>query len=110
MCSQTVIRWTSNWRQIEITLSPFCRAVRIASTSSAVSGVRDRLVGFNTTPDSSSAVAEASLARPRFSRSHAELSRSSRFHVFGLSPTGVHVKMSKWKFSPPHDGAVCSPA
>lgn len=84
--SHTVTRWMPSRLQIEVTLSPLARAVRIASTSVSVSCVRERLAGFNTTPDSGSAVRGPSLPTPRFACSHAELSRSSRFHVFGLSP------------------------
>ena len=88
----TVIRWTSNRRQIAITLSPFRRAVRIASTSFGVSGVRDRLAGFNTTPDSGSAARGSCLSMPGFAYSHAELSLSSRSHVFGLSPPASTIR------------------
>lgn len=84
--SHTVTRWMPSRLQIEVTLSPLARAVRIASTSVSVSCVRERLAGFNTTPDSGSAVRGPSLPTPRFACSHAELSRSSRFHVFGPSP------------------------
>lgn len=86
MCVHTVIRWTSNRRQIEMTLSPFVRAVRIASTSAPVSCVRDRLAGFSTTPDSGSTDRGSSIPMPSFACSHAALTRSNRFPVFGLSP------------------------
>ena len=76
----------SNWRQIETTLSPLVRAVRIASTSSGVSGVRDRRVGFETAPGSGSVTNGRALTMPGFACSHAELSRSNRAHVFRLSP------------------------
>lgn len=68
------------------TLSPLARAVRIASTSLSVSGVRDRLVGFETTLGSDSGTGGCSLAMPRFACCHAELSRSRRRWVFGLNP------------------------
>lgn len=86
MCVHTVIRWIPNRPQIETTLSPLARAVRIASTSVSVSCVRERLAGFNTAPGSGSAARGPSLPTPRFACSHAELSRSSRFQVFGLNP------------------------
>lgn len=67
-------------------VSPASRAARIASTSFSVSGVRDRLVGLNTTPKSGSPARGLSLPTPCFACSHMELSRSIRSHVFGLSP------------------------
>lgn len=84
--SQLVARWTPNRLAIDGTLSPDARAVRMASTSFSESGVRDRLVGFATTPASGVDVGRSSLPQLRFACSHAELSRSNRFHVFGLSP------------------------
>lgn len=48
----TVIRWTPNRREMDTTLSPFARAVRIASTWLSVSGVLARLLGFATTSGS----------------------------------------------------------
>lgn len=64
VCSQTVTLCTSSRLAIDRTLSPFAFAVRIASTSHSVSGVRDRLVGFETTPGSGSGTGGGSLACP----------------------------------------------
>ena len=86
VCVQTVIRCTSNRRQIEPTLSPFARAVRIASTCLSVRGVLARLLGFATTPGSSSPVLSGSSPIRSFAWFQAELSRSNRCQVFGLSP------------------------
>ena len=86
MCVHTVIRCTLNRRQIETTLSPFARAVRIASTWLSVRGVLARLLGFATTPGSSWAAPTGSSSRTSFARFHAELSRSNLCQVFGLSP------------------------
>lgn len=82
----TVPRWILKRFATALALWPPLRAIRIASTYSGDSGVRDRLSGFNTTPDSGPADRGSSLPMPGFACSHTELSRSSRFHVFGLSP------------------------
>ena len=86
VCSHTVTRWIPNRLAIDMVLSPVVFAVRIASTSLSVRGVRDRLVGVATTLGPGSATGGSSLVPTRLASSHAELSLSSRFHVFGLSP------------------------
>ena len=86
VCFHTVARWIRNRLAIDRTLSPLARAVRIGSTSFVVSGVRERLVGFETTPGSGSDTAGCSLAMPRLACSHVEISCSSRRWVFGLGP------------------------
>ena len=50
----TVMRWMPNRREMDTTLSPLARAVRIASSSLAVRGVLARLLGVLTTPSSHS--------------------------------------------------------
>lgn len=82
----TVIRWMSNRRQMETMLSPFARAVLIASTWLSVRGVLARRLGFATTLGSSSTASCGSSPTPSFARSHAEPSRSNLCQVFGLSP------------------------
>ena len=84
--SHTVIRCTPNRREMDTTLSPLARAVRIASTWLSDMGVLARLLGFATTPGSGSEAASRSSPRPSFAWFHAELSRSNRCQVFGLSP------------------------
>src|SRR5699024_10989758 len=86
VCSHTVARCTLNRLAIDRTLSPFSRAVRIESTCFDVRGVLARLLGFATTPGSSSAVPSGVSPTPSFARFHVELSRSNRRQVFGLSP------------------------
>lgn len=81
---QTVTRYTSNRFAIERTFSPLAFAVRIASPSLPVSGVRDRLVAFDTIPGSGSTTTGCSLAIPCFACSCAELSRLRRRWVFAL--------------------------
>lgn len=83
---QMVARCTPNRAAIDVTLSPAVRAVRIASTSSSVNGVRARLVGVVTTPSSGFATHGDSFSDSRFVCSHVEHSLSSRSHVFGLTP------------------------
>lgn len=82
----TVIRWMPKLRDMETTLSPFDRAVRIASTRLSVGRVPARLQGFATTSGSSSAAPCGPSPTPSFACSHAEPSRSNRCQVFGLSP------------------------
>lgn len=54
VCSQMVARCTPSRLAMDMTLSPFARAVRIASTCLSVSGVLARPLGFAMTPSSSS--------------------------------------------------------
>lgn len=94
MCVHTVIRCTSNRRQIETTLSPFARAVRIASTWLSVRGVLARLLGFATASVLASAASCDSSSIPSFACSHAVPSRSNLCQVFGLSPPASTVSKS----------------
>lgn len=84
--SETVIRCTPIRREIDTTLSPFARAVLIASTWLSVRGVLVRLLGFATTTGSPLASPYGSSSIPSFACCHAELSRSNLCQVFGLSP------------------------
>lgn len=56
----------SKRRQIDVTFSPFARAVWIVSTSVLERRVRDRLVGFITIPVSGSGVGGCSLPMSQF--------------------------------------------
>ena len=97
MCVHTVVRCTPNRREIETTLSPFARAVLIASTWLSVSGVLARLLGFATTSGSPSTASRGSSPRPSFACSYAVPSRSNLCRVFGLSPpasTVVFIEIS----------------
>ena len=92
VCSHTFTRWTPKRLAIDMVLSPVVFAVRIASTSLSAKGVRDHLAGVATTPGPGSATGGSSLAPTRLASSHAKLSRSSRFHVFGLSPPASTIR------------------
>lgn len=83
-------RWTVNCFATVETLTPLERAVRIASTSCSVSGVRDRLIGSVTASLSAKTIGstgERTSPTPRF---HAEISLSTTRRLFpqrSLRPT-----------------------
>lgn len=86
MCSHTVARWIRNRLAIDRTLSPPSRAVRIASTSFGVSGVRLRRPGCATTSGSDSGSVDDSTSGRRLPCSQAATSLSRRRREFGLVP------------------------
>ena len=100
VCFHTVVRYTLNRLAMYITLSPFTRAVRIASTSLSVSGFRARLVGLDTAPGASSGTVGGPLLTPHLARSHAELSRSKR------RGRSVWVQPGPQRYEPPDSAAT----
>src|SRR5699024_3248181 len=101
VCVHTVMRWTPNRREIDTTLSPLIRAVRIESTSLSVNGVLVRLLGVVTTPGSPSGASTASSPIPRFACFQAESRRSNLCQVFGLSPpASPHFSACLAEFTP----------